>query len=930
MATPLEHLEGKYEILEKMDEGGMGSVYKVRHLLLDEIRVIKVMRPHLADDDILRQRFIREAKVAIRLNHPGLASVYDFTMDKAGYFFLVLEFIDGMDLHHLSKIMQKMPLGMCLEIADQSLSVLGYLHSKEIVHRDISPDNLLISRDDDKQLVVKLIDLGIAKIQAEDEQLTATGAFLGKVRYSSPEHFQTQEGASISPASDIYGFGIVLYELLTGVHPIKGSNISAQIAGHLMHKLLPFDTTDPDGNIPQEMRAIIEKSTSREPSERYANCKEFQRALAPLIKKHPILSEDIQRTFEVQTLPTMKIKVKKPGSTQAKLDRNFSIDATPAHGEVTKVQQTAVTTPRADLPDSAKIDNTAAITNQMRALLLGAEKLVESKHYDEARLQLDTARALDPSNKEAGKIRKILDAADARYKNQVKTAADEIEILITAEQLDEARSKLNQALEKFGDIDILKPFPSEIDETADAIAARNEQIQNILDTARRLVAEDGWEDAVPMVREALTLDPNHSEAGDLLEIVEAGHFHWREDQRRLQEIGNTRRAIETHLENEDIKEARKALALANKLYGKDNAFSDFDKRIEEVEQTILLRRARTLTEKGRAAIEAKDFENAIENLTEASALNAKDKHCKDLLGAAREGLRLQQEAKKRQKALDDAALSIDRLILAGRLETAYHTIDATISEYGDFEYATSLKTRVEDELKELAESEAKLQQLLKAARDLSEKLDFPGAHKKIAAAEDIAAEHPEMFEMVQEAAKFIEEGGKSHRRALEVVKAAAGINKNLEAGKITKAKRELEVAERIFGLEKAFDDLHLKIKDIEQQERLTKMQELVKTALAGQSSFDDVIKNLKAALDIDPDNEAVQRLLAETQGSKQRLEQEQRTKAINEALTEIDVLIAGGDLKKALTKVNSAVDSLGDFKEARLIRHRLKKTLNQG
>ena len=196
MGVPeLKPIEGKYEILEKMDEGGMGSVYKVRHLLLDEIRVIKVMRPHLADDEVLRQRFIREAKVAIRLSHPGLVSVFDFTMDKGGYFFLVMEFIDGMDLHHLSRIMQPMSLGLSLEVAHQSLSVLGYLHSRNIVHRDISPDNLLVSQDDEKQLLVKLIDLGIAKVQADDQQLTATGAFLGKVRYSSPEHFQSHDGA---------------------------------------------------------------------------------------------------------------------------------------------------------------------------------------------------------------------------------------------------------------------------------------------------------------------------------------------------------------------------------------------------------------------------------------------------------------------------------------------------------------------------------------------------------------------------------------------------------------------------------------------------------------------------------------------------------------------------------------------------------------
>ncbi len=130
MATPFERLEGKYEILEKIREGGMGSVYKVRHRLLDEIRVVKVMRPHLANDEVLRARFLREAKVAIRLHHPNLAQIYDFTIDDNGYAYLVMEFIDGLNLQDVMKILRKPSVGLALEVADQSLDALGYLHKK--------------------------------------------------------------------------------------------------------------------------------------------------------------------------------------------------------------------------------------------------------------------------------------------------------------------------------------------------------------------------------------------------------------------------------------------------------------------------------------------------------------------------------------------------------------------------------------------------------------------------------------------------------------------------------------------------------------------------------------------------------------------------------------------------------------------------------
>ena len=121
MSIPIERLEGKYEILEKIREGGMGAVYKVRHRLLDEVRVIKVMRPHLAEDEVLRARFFREAKTAIRLRHHNLAQFYDFTMDDDGTSFIVMEFIDGVNLHELPEILGPPSIALVLEIADQTL-----------------------------------------------------------------------------------------------------------------------------------------------------------------------------------------------------------------------------------------------------------------------------------------------------------------------------------------------------------------------------------------------------------------------------------------------------------------------------------------------------------------------------------------------------------------------------------------------------------------------------------------------------------------------------------------------------------------------------------------------------------------------------------------------------------------------------------------
>ena len=147
-AIPLRRIEGKYEILEKLGEGGMGAVYKVRHRLLDDVRVIKMMRPQLVADEEFKARFQREARVAIQLRHPNIAHLIDFTIDEEdGTAFIVMEFIDGMTLEEVLRHSGPPPLGLAVEIGQQALRALACLHEKGFVHRDISPDNLMLTED---------------------------------------------------------------------------------------------------------------------------------------------------------------------------------------------------------------------------------------------------------------------------------------------------------------------------------------------------------------------------------------------------------------------------------------------------------------------------------------------------------------------------------------------------------------------------------------------------------------------------------------------------------------------------------------------------------------------------------------------------------------------------------------------------------------
>ncbi|HVS61873.1 MAG TPA: TonB family protein [Thermoanaerobaculia bacterium] len=342
MALPLEQLEGKYEILEKIREGGMGAIYKVRHVLLGEIRVVKVLRADLADREEAQERFIREARSAIRLRHPNIAQLHDFSLDDAGTGLIVMEYIDGLSFQDVLESHGPPGPALALEMALQSLRALEYLHRLGYVHRDISPDNLMLTRDVDGEPLVKLIDLGIAKGRSSgDAGVTSTGTVLGKIRYASPENFKSGS-ASVGARADVYSFGIVLYELLTGAYPIRGRDLNTILAGHLVQPVLSFDETDPDGSVHPELRGIVGQALEKDPAERMPSAERFWTMLHDFRKRRPPapMAEGLLETILSGTPIPRATSHPSPGTTQGLLDREFPPEDTgssprPAHLDAT-------------------------------------------------------------------------------------------------------------------------------------------------------------------------------------------------------------------------------------------------------------------------------------------------------------------------------------------------------------------------------------------------------------------------------------------------------------------------------------------------------------------------------------------------------------------------------------------------------------------
>ena len=317
-------LDGKYQILDRLGVGGMGEIFKVRHIHLNELRVIKIMRPNVAADDQGMQRFLQEARTSTMIKHKNLAMLYDFAQLDDGSYYMVWEFIDGTNIQKWIGTNGAMPSRLAIEISIQALSGLDHLHSMGLIHRDISPENIMLSQDHHGKLLVKVIDFGIAKQLAEGEGgqgLTQTGMFLGKLKYASPEQAGfLKEGENLDPRSDLYSFGIVMYEMLAGRAPFQATNPHGYILKHVTEKPLPIHELNPAVKVPAQVESVIMRSLEKNRDNRYATAADFEHALEAIRNTVPPdakygLGERMITLSGAQTLAELPKFTAGPGGT---------------------------------------------------------------------------------------------------------------------------------------------------------------------------------------------------------------------------------------------------------------------------------------------------------------------------------------------------------------------------------------------------------------------------------------------------------------------------------------------------------------------------------------------------------------------------------------------------------------------------------------
>jgi len=267
-------LAGKYRIDARLNAGGMGTVYRGTHVLMDKTVAIKVLRPSLAADEKIVARFSREARAASRISHPNALSVTDFGEDESGHVFLVMEFLSGKTLKQVIRDEGPMPLARVVDITRQVGDALNAAHTQGVVHRDLKSDNIMLL-DTTSGDHAKVLDFGIAKInEAEgkvDTNLTAPNLVIGTPQYMSPE--QCSQDSEIDARSDIYSFGVILYEMLVGHVPFSGDSPTMVMMKHLQEPVP--SVLEEREDLPAPVARVVARAMAKLPSNRYQNVSEL-------------------------------------------------------------------------------------------------------------------------------------------------------------------------------------------------------------------------------------------------------------------------------------------------------------------------------------------------------------------------------------------------------------------------------------------------------------------------------------------------------------------------------------------------------------------------------------------------------------------------------------------------------------------------------
>ncbi len=268
-------VKGKFKILKKLGQGGMGAVYLAEQVGIGHRVALKFLKSEFSTDPEIARRFLNEAKSYARVAHPNAVALHDFGQDDEGNLFIAMEYCEGVDLKKVIAEQGALPMVEAIEVVLQVADVLANAHDKGVVHRDLKPENIMIRRGM-RGVHAKVLDFGIARLMDAGTKLTVAGAIAGTPRYMSPEQV---EGREADHRADIYSLGIVLFETLTGRQPFDGQTIAEILRRQAIEPMPHLNEVAAELDYP-ELDSVIQKACAKKRDERWPDMLTFANALS--------------------------------------------------------------------------------------------------------------------------------------------------------------------------------------------------------------------------------------------------------------------------------------------------------------------------------------------------------------------------------------------------------------------------------------------------------------------------------------------------------------------------------------------------------------------------------------------------------------------------------------------------------------------------
>lgn len=298
------HLANRYEILSVIGRGGMGVVYKARQEIMDRLMAIKMLHSHMVAEPESVKRFFREAKTVSQVKHHHVVTLYDFNISQQGQPYIVMDYLEGKSLKHVVKESGILTFERADHIFKQVCEGLTAAHALDVVHRDMKPENIVISKQADEADWVTLVDFGLSKLKdergAEVASITRIGDVCGSPPYMSPE--QCLSSRVVDPRSDIYGLAVVIYEALANKLPFNVKSAIEMLDSHLYAAPVAFNLANPELKPCTELTHVLNKALQKDPDKRHQTMEEFGSELHEALMRDSLKLRTLRHRAEVASL----------------------------------------------------------------------------------------------------------------------------------------------------------------------------------------------------------------------------------------------------------------------------------------------------------------------------------------------------------------------------------------------------------------------------------------------------------------------------------------------------------------------------------------------------------------------------------------------------------------------------------------------------